>query len=116
MQSITWSFLMLIGVVALIPVTLWILKRLQKVRAGTHQNLELVSQMSVGQRERVAIVRFNDRHLAIGITAHQVTFLADLDSTSSPSAGRSTGAPAARGADLAFSQALSTVRARHAED
>lgn len=116
MQSITWSFLMLIGVIALIPVTLWILKRLQTARAGIHQNLELISQMPVGQRERVAIIRVNDRHLAVGITSQQITLLADLDSTSSPTLSRSGSAPAGRGGNLAFSEAISAVRARHAED
>ena len=116
MQSVTWSFLMLIGVISLIPVTLWILKRLQTARTGIHKNLELISQMPVGQRERVAIIRFNDRHLAVGITSQQITLLADLDSTSSPSLSRSTGAPMGREGNLAFSQAISTVRARHAED
>ena len=116
MQSITWSILMLIGVAALIPVTLWLLKNLQKARTGVHKNLELISQLSVGQRERVAIVRFNDRHLAIGVTPNQITLLADLSNTPSTSTGPQPDAPAARGSDLAFSKALSTVRTRHAEE
>lgn len=107
---------MLIGVVALIPATLWLLKQLQKTRTGVHKNLELISQMSVGPRERVAIVRFNDRHLAIGVTPNQVTLLADLSNSPSTPMGPQPDAPAARGSDLAFSKALSSVRTRHAEE
>jgi flagellar protein FliO/FliZ len=80
-QSIAWSFLMLLVVLAAIPAALWTLKRLQSFRprglaAGP---LEIVAQISVGQRERVMLVRVQDRVLVLGATAQQINLLGEAD-------------------------------------
>lgn len=116
MQSMTWSVLMLIGVIALIPIALWFVKKLQILRTGMSRNLELLSQVSVGQRERVALIRIHDRQIAIGITPHQISLLADFGNSQPGASGPNPGLPNAKGSSLAFSKALSEVRGHHAQE
>jgi len=79
MQSMAWSILMLLMVLALIPLVLWAMKRLQTIRpAGAPRQLEIVAQLPLGPRERVVMVRVKDRVLVLGATTQQVTLLQDL--------------------------------------
>jgi flagellar biogenesis protein FliO len=41
---------------------------------------------SLGMRERVAVLRVRDRTLLVGVTAAQITLLANLDAPSRPAA------------------------------
>ncbi|MBL0424892.1 flagellar biosynthetic protein FliO [Ramlibacter alkalitolerans] len=78
MASPAWSLLMLLVVMALIPLVLWALKRLQNLRpAGAPRPLELAGQLALGPRERVVLVRLNQRMLVLGVTPQQVTLLAE---------------------------------------
>jgi flagellar protein FliO/FliZ len=79
MSSLAWSVLMLLLVVAAIPASLWLLKRMQDLRVpGAPRSMEVLAQLSVGPRERVAAVRVGQRVLVLGVTAHQVGLLAEL--------------------------------------
>ena len=72
------SFLMLLLVLALIPAALWGIKRLQAFRpAGATREMEVKAQLALGARERVVLVRVGDRTLVLGVTAQQVTLLAE---------------------------------------
>jgi len=87
-----WSFLMLLLVVALIPLALWGVKRLQTVAAsGGARHLELIAQMPLGPRERVVMVRVQDRILVLGATGAQVSLLTELAPGSIPPADPKTG-------------------------
>ena len=80
MQSLAWSFLMLLLVVALIPAALWLVKRVQTLQpAGGARQLELLAQLPVGPRERVLLVRVQERCLVLGATAQQITLLGEAD-------------------------------------
>lgn len=86
MASTAWSLLMLLLVVALIPLALWTLKRLQDVRApGTGPRpLQVAAQLPLGARERVVLVRVQDKLLVLGVTAQQVTLLGEGDPSALP--------------------------------
>lgn len=88
MQSMAWSLLMLLAVIAMIPCVLWVLKRLQTIRPpGTSRQLELLEQLPVGTRERVMLVRVQGRVLVLGATAQQISLLAEATPfTAAPSA------------------------------
>ena len=78
MASTAWSLLMLLLVLALIPAALWTLKRLQNIRPpGAARALELTGSLALGPRERVVMVRVDGRTLVLGVTAQQVTLLAE---------------------------------------
>ena len=78
MQSTTWSLLMLVVVLALIPASLWVMKRLQTLRpGGAPRQLEIIDQLPLGPRERVVLVRVQGRVLVLGATAQQITLLGE---------------------------------------
>ena len=80
MGSLAWSFLMLLLVIALIPVSLWLVKRLQQLQApGQARAMELLAQLALGPRERVVAVRVGRRVLVLGVSAQQVSMLVELD-------------------------------------
>lgn len=80
MASLSWSVMMLLLVVALIPVSLWVLKRLQGLQPTRGPRaIELLAQLPLGPRERVTAVRVGQRVLVLGVTAQQVNLLAELE-------------------------------------
>lgn len=56
----------------------WLARRLGPQRARAGQHLRVVSSTALGQRERVVIVEVQGQWLVLGVTAHQVTQLAQL--------------------------------------
>ncbi|MGZ5847265.1 MAG: flagellar biosynthetic protein FliO [Ramlibacter sp.] len=89
MASTAWSVLMLLLVLALIPLVLWLLKRLQNFQppGSGPRPMELKAQLALGARERVVMVRVQDRLLVLGVTPQQVTLLAEADPGALPAAG-----------------------------
>ena len=80
MMQAAWSFLMLLVVLAAIPASLWLLKRLQGVRAPAAQRaIEVTAQASLGPRERIVIVNVQGREFVLGVTAQQITLLSQQD-------------------------------------
>ncbi len=80
MQGTTWSVLMFLAVLAMIPGSLWVMKRLQNLRPGAQsRQLELLDQLALGPRERVLLVRVQGRVLVLGATASQVTLLGEAE-------------------------------------
>ena len=85
MASTLWSVLMLALVLALIPLVLWALKRLQTYRpGGASRQLEITGQLALGARERVVMVRLNDRVLVLGVTPQQISLLTETVADSGP--------------------------------
>lgn len=78
MSMTTWTLGVLVLVMIAIPVVLHSLRRLP-LSGGNQRALELLGQLSLGPRERVVLVRANDRVLVLGVTQHQVTLLNQLD-------------------------------------
>ena len=96
MASTAGSLLMLLVVLAAIPVVLYTLKRIQTFRPpGSVRALEVTAQVALGARERVVMVRMNDRVLVLGVTPQQITLLAETEAAPAPPQGamQATGAP-----------------------
>jgi flagellar protein FliO/FliZ len=109
MQPSVWSFLMLILVVGIIPLALWVLKRLQILKTGGQKQIDLVHQLSVGTRERIAIVHVHGRQFLIGLTPQNISLLAEL----APKVGETTEQRPGNtnSGSLAFAEALANTRA-----
>ena len=106
MQSMAWSLLMTLLVLASIPLVLWLVKRVQTIRpAGAVRQLELLAQLPLGARERVLLVRVQGRVLVLGATAQQITLLGEGD------AANALAAPAASPAGDGFAALLKTLAA-----
>lgn len=77
--SLVPSLLAFIAVIAMIPVALWLMKRAQVLRPGAAGPLSIVAGLSMGPRDRIAVIHAGGRYLVVGITAQQMTLLAQLD-------------------------------------
>lgn len=83
MASLAWSVLMLLLVLAAVPACLWAMKRLQTLKlnlpgAQAPRAMQVVSQLSLGPRERLVTVRVGHRTLVLGVTAQQVALVTEL--------------------------------------
>ena len=93
--SLVPSLLAFIAVIAMIPVALWLMKRAQVLRPGAAGPLSIVAGLSMGPRDRIAVIHAGGRYLVVGITAQQMTLLAQLDQwPGSPSSGAALAAVA----------------------
>ena len=73
-------------VLALMAVLLWALRRLQ-TRMATHNSgrrLQIVESLSVGPRQKIALIRVGDNEVMVGITASQITALAQWQDRATP--------------------------------
>jgi flagellar protein FliO/FliZ len=77
--SLTQLTLSLIAIVALILVLGWVLKRLKltapRAAAG---DMSIIDELSLGPRERIALVRIGDAQVLIGIGAGSIVSLTPL--------------------------------------
>ncbi len=80
MTSALGSFAVLLLVIAAIPFVLWMVKRLSQLPGASSGPLTLAASLSVGPRERIAVVKVEDRWLLVGITAGSISMLAELPS------------------------------------
>jgi flagellar protein FliO/FliZ len=87
------------AVIALIPIALWILKRLQSGSAGSTRAITMMGGLTLGPRERIAIIETQGRRWMIGVTGQSISMLAELDA-SQLSDGKSDNQGNATGGDL----------------
>ncbi len=80
-----WAVLMLIIVIAAIPLSIWLMRRLPNWRTAGNGSLEIRESMSLGPREKVLVLRCGDRHLLVGATGQSIQLLTEL--TDYPTAG-----------------------------
>ncbi len=69
------SFALVIG---LLLSLLWSLRKLQNGAPGvrkTDRRLQTLEALSVGPRQKILLIRVDDREVLIGVTAHQMTAL-----------------------------------------
>jgi flagellar protein FliO/FliZ len=71
------------AVIALIPIALWILKRLQSGSAGSTRSITMRGGLTLGPRERIAIIETQGRRWMIGVTGQSISMLAELDASQS---------------------------------
>jgi flagellar protein FliO/FliZ len=71
------------AVIALIPIALWILKRLQSGSPGSTRSITMMGGLTLGPRERIAIIETQGRRWMIGVTGQSISMLAELDASQS---------------------------------
>lgn len=81
----------LVVVVVLILLSGWLVRRVQGLGGVNSQSLKVVSVLSVGQKERVALIEVAEKQILIGITPQSVRTLHVFDEpvviSSQPSGG-----------------------------
>ncbi len=71
-----------LGVVLLsIAILAWLLKRVNRLPHRDLKNLELIASLSVGQRERVVIVRAGSTELVLGVAPGSISKLGEITAT-----------------------------------
>jgi flagellar protein FliO/FliZ len=86
----------LLLVLALLGALLWMLKRLkamQEKNSGPRQ-MELMETLSVGVRQKIALVRVGTRQVLVGMTPGQFTALASWETPVAAIADAAPGTPA----------------------
>jgi flagellar protein FliO/FliZ len=75
-------------VIALLLGLLWTLKRLQggALMQRKHQRLQVLETITLGPRQKVALVRVDQQQLLIGVTAGQICALGPLQDLPEPAA------------------------------
>ena len=82
-----------LGLVLLsIAVLAWLLKRVNRLPNRDLKDLELVASLSVGQRERVVIVRAGTTELVLGIAPGSISKLGEIPPAPSVEPGETTAA------------------------
>ena len=72
----------------------WLLKRVQPARPGGSALLHAVSTLSLGPRERIAVVEIGEQWLIVGVTAQTITPLHTMPRGALPSgSGAATALP-----------------------
>ena len=75
--------LQLLIVLAVIGVCAWLLRRTPLVRR-TGKILAVKDSLSLGTRERLLVVRFDDRNLLLGVNSQRITLLSECDASQEP--------------------------------
>ena len=91
-------------VLAAIGATAFLVKRLGTGLTKEARMMRVVSQLPLGSRERISIVELDDQWLVLGVTAQQITLLAQT-------ARKDTGAPPQQA--INFSNLFKLARGKH---
>ncbi len=85
----------LLGIIVLILAAAWVVKRVMPgaMRNQPASGLKVSASASLGARERVVIVNFEDARLVLGVTAQQVTLLHKLPPASAENQPPQAAAP-----------------------
>ena len=81
--------LALLLVLALIPIALWLLKRMGPMANTPVAGLKIIAQLPLGSRERVVVLEAGDRWLLLGVTAAQIQRIGSLPKGELPAAAPS---------------------------
>ncbi|MFZ5539316.1 MAG: flagellar biosynthetic protein FliO [Pseudomonadota bacterium] len=68
----------LVFVLALIPLAMWLLKRLGGAQPAGSAGLRVVAQLALGPRERIVVVEAGERWLLLGVTAASINRVGSL--------------------------------------
>ena len=106
LQSIGSLLLVLAILLAMVFAARWFMQR----RPQGGRRLRFVEAMALGNRDKLLLVEVDGRSLLLGVTAHNIRLLAELDAQEGdPSTGPredSVSAPARSGLSQQFSQLL----------
>lgn len=103
-----------LGLVLLsIAVLAWLLKRINRLPNRDFKNLELIASLSVGQRERVVIVRAGTTELVLGVAPGRVSKLGEITTAAIAEQGEvSSPEGDANGNDVQQKEAFSALIAK----
>jgi flagellar protein FliO/FliZ len=82
--SLVPMLLVLLLVLALIPVSLWLLKRIGAGMPAQSAGLQVVAQLALGPRERIVVVAAGERWLLLGVTAASIHRIGTLPKGEAP--------------------------------
>ena len=77
-SSLAQLTLSLLAIVALIFAVAWLLKRLKLATPRSSADIAVLQELSVGPRERIALIRIGDAQVLIGISPGGITPLTPL--------------------------------------
>ena len=103
--SLLPMLLVLALVLALIPLSMWLLKRLGGGGPAAAAGMKIVAQLPLGPRERLVVVEAGERWLLLGVTAASINRVGSLPRGALPT-GEGAGANA-------FAQMLNAARRSH---
>ncbi|CAH0525190.1 flagellar biosynthetic protein FliO [Vibrio hippocampi] len=83
----------LLLVVGIILGLAWLLKRMKVPGMMNQQGLKIVRQIPVGTKERIAIVQAGEQQFLVGITAHNIQLISELDEPIEANTPNSANAP-----------------------
>ena len=83
--SLVPLILTLVFVLALIPVAVWMLKRMGAGNVASVAGMKVVGQLSLGQRERLVVVEAGERWLILGVTGSAINRIGTLPKGEAPS-------------------------------
>ena len=69
----------LLAVVVLILVVAWFVRRFSGLGSTSGKPLRMLAALSVGNRERIAVIDVGGRQILVGITSQQISSLMKLD-------------------------------------
>lgn len=76
--SLAPMLIALVFVLALIPVAMWLLKRLGGAQPAGNAGLRVVGELALGPRERIVVVEAGERWLLLGVTAASINRVGTL--------------------------------------
>ncbi|MGL5292018.1 MAG: flagellar biosynthetic protein FliO [Vibrionaceae bacterium] len=83
------TVLVLLSVIALIfAIAHWV-KRMNLSPLSGKAGVKLISQLALGQKERIMVIDVNGEQMVIGITAHNINLLKVLDTPITPAVSES---------------------------
>ena len=113
LQLLSGLGLVLLSIAALA----WLLKRINRLPNRDLKNLELIASLSVGQRERVVIVRAGTTELVLGVAPGSISKLGEIATAPIAEQGEdSSTAGNARGNDEQQKEAFSALIAKVRKD
>ncbi len=75
-STVLSTLVSLVVVLAAIGAVAFLFKRLSPGNASHSRMMRVVSQLSLGAREKISVVEFDDQWLVLGVTPQQITLLA----------------------------------------
>lgn len=73
-----WSTFVLVGILILIPVSVWLVKKFSTISFRPGATLRVVESLAVGQRERLLVVHTGQQYLLLGATTGQLSLIQPL--------------------------------------
>ncbi len=109
-ESLATTLAALLAVIGLIFALAWLLKRMKVPSImSAKPGLKVISQLPLGQRERVMVLDVNGEQVLIGVTAQQITLLKSLDTPMEKAESHPKASPKTSDANSAFSSQLNNI-------